>query len=68
MKFFLKHSTLTHTLFFFLIVLSIISYNRIAKELFPPSSLDKISIIGAYAGASSDTLNKIAVKPIEDEI
>jgi HAE1 family hydrophobic/amphiphilic exporter-1 len=44
------------------------SYNRISKELFPPSSFDKISINGAYAGASSDTLNKIAVKPIEDEI
>jgi len=68
LKFFLKHSTLTHTLFFFLIILSILSYNRISKELFPPSSLDKIAIMGAYAGASSDTLNKIAVKPIEDEI
>ena len=44
------------------------SYNRIPKELFPTSSFDKIAISGAYAGASSDTLNKIAVKPIEDEI
>ena len=44
------------------------SYNRISKELFPTSSFDKIAISGAYAGASSDTLNKIAVKPIEDEI
>jgi HAE1 family hydrophobic/amphiphilic exporter-1 len=68
LRFFLKHSVLTHTLFFFLIILSILSYNRISKELFPPSSFDKISITGAYAGASSDTLNKIAVKPIEDEI
>ena len=68
MKFFLKHSILTHTIFFFLIVLSIMSYNRISKELFPPSTLDKIAIKGAYAGASSDTLNKIAVQPIEDEI
>jgi HAE1 family hydrophobic/amphiphilic exporter-1 len=68
LKFFIKHSILTHTIFFFLIILSIMSYNRISKELFPPSSLDKISIIGAYAGASSDTLNKIAVKPLEDEI
>ena len=68
MKFFLRHSILTHTIFFFLIILSILSYNRIAKELFPPSTLDKIAISGAYAGASSDTLNKIAVKPIEDGI
>jgi len=68
LKFFLRHSILTHTIFFFLIILSILSYNRIAKELFPPSTLDKIAISGAYAGASSDTLNKIAVKPIEDGI
>jgi multidrug efflux pump subunit AcrB len=44
------------------------SYSRISKELFPPSTLDKIAITGAYAGASSDTLNKIAVTPIEDGI
>ena len=68
MKFFIKNSVLTHTIFFFLIIVSILSYNRVAKELFPPSTLDKISIIGAYAGASSDTLNKIAVTPIEDGI
>ena len=68
MKFFIKNSVLTHTIFFFLIVLSILSYNRISKELFPPSTLDKIMITGFYAGASSDTLNKIAVTPIEDGI
>jgi len=68
LRFFLKHSVLTHTIFFFLIIVSIMAYNRIPKELFPPSSLDKISITGTYAGASSETLNKIAVKPIEDEI
>jgi len=68
LKFFIKNSVLTHTIFFFLIVLSILSYNRISKELFPPSTLDKIMITGFYAGASSDTLNKIAVTPIEDGI
>jgi len=68
LRFFIKNATLTHTIFFFLIVLSILSYHRISKELFPPSTLDKISITGHYAGASSDTLNKIAVTPIEDAI
>ena len=68
MKFFIKNSVLTHTIFFFLIILSILSYNRVAKELFPPSTLDQIMITGAYPGASSDTLNKIAVTPIEDGI
>ena len=68
MKFFINKAILTHTIFFFLIIVSILSYNRVAKELFPPSTLDKISITGAYPGASSDTLNKIAVIPIEDNI
>ena len=68
MRFFLNKAVLTHTIFFLLIILSILSYNRVAKELFPPSTLDKIAITGAYAGASSDTLNKIAVTPIEDGI
>ena len=68
MKFFIKNSILTHVVFFFLVIVSILSYNRISKELFPPSTLDKIMIKGQYAGASSDTLNKIAVTPIEDEI
>ena len=68
MKYFIKNSVLTHTIFFLLIVVSILSYNRVSKELFPPSTLDKIAITGGYAGASSDTLNKIAVEPIEDGI
>ena len=68
MKFFIKNSVLTHTIFFFLIVLATLSYSRISKELFPPSTLDKIMITGFYSGASSDNLNKIAVTPIEDGI
>ena len=68
MRFFIDRAVLTHTIFLILIFLSILSYQRVAKELFPPSTLDKIMITGAYAGASSDTLNKIAVTPIEDRI
>ena len=68
MRFFLNRSVLTHTIFALLIILAYMSYSRISKELFPPSTLDKIAITGAYAGASSDTLNKIAVTPIEDGI
>jgi len=68
LRFFIDRAVLTHTIFLILIFLSILSYQRVAKELFPPSTLDKIMITGAYAGASSDTLNKIAVTPIEDRI
>ena len=68
MKFFIQKSILTHTIFVLLILLAYLSYNRVAKELFPPSTLDKIMIKGVYAGASSDTLDKIAVSPIEDSI
>ena len=46
------------SIFALLIILAYMSYSRISKELFPPSTLDKIAITGAYAGASSDTLNK----------
>ena len=68
MRFFIKHSVLTHTIFFFLIVIAFLSYGRISKELFPPSTLDKLVIVGAYRGASNENLNQIAVTPIEDGI
>lgn len=63
-----EKSVLNHIFLAFLILLAIFSYQRIPKEIFPPSNLDSISITGAYAGASPDTLDKIAVQKLEDEI
>ncbi len=59
---------LNHIFLIFLLVLSIFSYNKIPKEIFPPSVLDSIMITGAYPGASPDILDKMAVKNIEDDI
>jgi len=57
---------INHILMTFMLFLSIFAYQNIAKEIFPPSSLDQISINGAYAGASADVLDKMVVGNIED--
>jgi len=59
---------INHIIFIFILLLSIFSYQNIPKEIFPPSSLDQITITGGYAGASADTLDKMVVKSIEDDI
>jgi multidrug efflux pump subunit AcrB len=59
---------INHILMVFMLVLSIFAYRDIPKEIFPPSSLDQISITGGYPGASADVLDKMAVKNIEDDI
>lgn len=64
----LKKPILNHFLLFFLFILAVFSYFKIPKEIFPPSSMDAISISGYYAGASSEILDKIAVNDIEDEL
>lgn len=67
-KFGLEKPILNYMLLVFLFVLSVFSYQSIPKEIFPVSKLDAISISGAYPGASSDVLDLMAVKTIEDEL
>jgi len=67
-KFGLEKPILNYLLLFFIFILAVFSYFKIPKEIFPPSSLDAISITGSYAGSSSDILDKLAVKEIEDEL
>ena len=67
-EFFLKNAVFTHTLFIIIILMALIAYRNVPKELFPPATLDKILIQGGYPGASAETLDKMAVTPIEDEI
>ena len=67
-KFGLKKPILNYLLLFFIFILSLFSYFKIPKEIFPISSLDAIVISGTYAGASSDILDKLAVREIEDEL
>jgi len=57
---------INHILIVFMLLLSLFAYQNIAKEIFPASQLDKISISGAYPGASADVLDKMVVGTIED--
>ncbi|PHR57810.1 MAG: acriflavin resistance protein [Arcobacter sp.] len=59
---------LNHIFLSFIIVLSIMAYINIPKEIFPPIQMDKIVISGAYPGTSADIMDKMAVKNIEDEL
>ncbi|MEY3002538.1 MAG: hypothetical protein RLZZ428_913, partial [Pseudomonadota bacterium] len=59
---------INHILMVFMLVLSIFAYHNIAKEIFPPSTLDMISVQGGYVGASADVLDKMVVATIEDEL
>ncbi len=59
---------LNHIFLIFLLVLSIFSYNKIPKEIFPSTTLDAIVVTGSYAGASPDILDKLVVTNIEDGI
>ncbi len=59
---------INHILMVFMLMLSVFAYQNIAKEIFPPSTLDMISIKGSYAGASADVLDKMVVNNIEDEL
>ena len=59
---------INHILMVFMLVLSIFAYQDIPKEIFPPSTLDQITITGGYPGASADVLDKMAVRNIEDDL
>ncbi|MBD3841538.1 MAG: efflux RND transporter permease subunit [Campylobacterales bacterium] len=67
-KFGLQKPILNYLLLLFTFILSVISYYKIPKEIFPPANLDAVSITGSYVGASSDILDKLAVESIEDEL
>ncbi|MCV6609015.1 MAG: efflux RND transporter permease subunit [Campylobacterales bacterium] len=67
-EFFLSRPRLNYVLFLFLFVAGIFSYNTMPKEIFPPMNTDKISISGGYLGTSPNTLDKMAVTAIEDNV
>ena len=67
-KFGLEKPILNYMLLLFIFMLSVFSYFKIPKEIFPPSSLDAVSITGTYMGASSDMLDLMAVSKIEDDL
>ncbi|CAA6801150.1 MAG: RND multidrug efflux transporter; Acriflavin resistance protein [uncultured Sulfurovum sp.] len=59
---------INHIFMVFMILLAIFAYQNIPKEIFPPSTLDKIVVTGGYAGTSADVLDKMVVKTIEDDM
>jgi len=67
-KFFLTKTRLNYTAFIFLVILGVISYQTIPKDVFPPIKIDKIALSGGYAGASINTLNKMAVTKLEKDV
>ena len=67
-NYFIQNKSLNYVLLIFILFLGVNAYKNIPKELFPEIALDKISIRGAYAGASADNLDKMAVRDIEDEL
>jgi len=64
----LNRPILNHILLAFILMLSVFSYMKIPKEIFPISALNAISIKGVYIGASSDMLDLLAVDKIEDDL
>jgi HAE1 family hydrophobic/amphiphilic exporter-1 len=67
-KYFIDNSSLNHTLLLFLLVSGIYAYVKIPKEIFPDVTLNMILVSGAYSGASASTLDKMAVRDIEDDV
>ncbi|MDP2893805.1 MAG: efflux RND transporter permease subunit [Sulfurimonas sp.] len=67
-EYFIKNSKLNHALLVFIVFMGVHSYINIPKEMFPDMELDKISVLGSYRGASATTMDKMAVRDIEDSI
>ena len=68
LEFAIDRPVLNHIFMVLMVIMSIFAYQNIAKEIFPASTLDKISISGSYMGASADVLDKMAVKTLEDNL
>ncbi|WP_310441776.1 efflux RND transporter permease subunit [Sulfurimonas sp.] len=67
-EYFIKNSRLNHALVVFIVFMGIYSYIKIPKEMFPDMELDQISVLGSYRGASATTMDKMAVRDIEDSL
>ncbi|MCK4974462.1 MAG: efflux RND transporter permease subunit [Sulfurimonas sp.] len=68
LEFAIDKPLLNHILLTFIISLSIFAYLNIPKEIFPPMSMDKVTITGGYSGTSADVLDKMVVHTIEDDL
>ncbi|MBU1659681.1 efflux RND transporter permease subunit [bacterium] len=67
-EYFLHNKRLNYMLLVFLVYLGVNAYINIPKEIFPSVELDMINVRGHYAGTSSTSMDKMAVRDIEDEL
>ncbi|WP_373001392.1 efflux RND transporter permease subunit [Sulfurimonas sp.] len=68
LSFFIDNYKINYILFFLLFGIGIFAYTQIPKEISPTIEPNSVTIRGSYSGASVDTLNKMAVQEIEDEV
>ncbi len=68
LAFAIEKAALNHIFLLLIFILSIFAYQNVPKEIFPPITLDKILISGSYSGASAQTLDKMVVENLEDEL
>jgi len=68
LRFFLQHYKINYTLFFLLYIVGFYAYTQIPKEVTSAIEPSSVSIRGSYSGASVDTLNMMAVSPIEQQV
>jgi hydrophobic/amphiphilic exporter-1 (mainly G- bacteria), HAE1 family len=68
LNFFIDNYKINYILFFLLFGVGIFAYTQIPKEISPSIEPNSVTIRGSYSGTSVDTLNKMAVQEIEDEV
>ncbi len=68
LRFFIDNSRMNYTLFVIVFACGVVSYMKTPKEIFPSFDLDMVVVNGHYNGASIDTLNKIIVQDLEDDL
>jgi len=67
-KYFIDNTSLNHMILTFLLMAGVLAYIKIPKEIFPDVTLNMILISGSYSGASANTLDKMVVRDIEDDV
>ncbi len=67
-KYFINNTALNHMLLAVLLMAGVLAYIKIPKEIFPDATLNLILVSGAYSGASANTLDKMVVRDIEDDV
>jgi len=64
----IKNASLNHIFFIFLLLMAYVSYTKVAKEMFPPSSFEMVVVKGIYQGSNASILDKLIVRDIEQAL